>query len=194
MTTDDSPTYRVPGRPTVYNGIQMRSRLEATYAEWLDTNGIVWHYEPRAYASQLGQYLPDFVLPGIEVAVLRDEAAPALWPVAVEVKPYRWWLLDSGPLLRDEHGERGLTAIGLGWLRILCASTPNMTLAIEIEGLPLVSVFWRERDGTEVVSNARWERFATGMALVPASTWWGPVDPWRADEPGANLSRSRRLV
>ena len=47
-------------RPTTYKGIEMRSRLEATYAASLDAEGECWSYEPRAYADDRGQYLPDF--------------------------------------------------------------------------------------------------------------------------------------
>ena len=51
----------IPARPTVYNGIQMRSRLEATYAARLDRAGLTWSYEPRAYGAKgRRQYLPDF--------------------------------------------------------------------------------------------------------------------------------------
>jgi len=50
-------------RPTIYNGIQMRSRLEARVAAWLDAERIAWEYEPNAFASPAGQYLPDFRLP-----------------------------------------------------------------------------------------------------------------------------------
>ena len=49
-------------RPTTYNGIKMRSRLEATVASHLDRWGYDWRYEPRAFASPDGQYLPDFEL------------------------------------------------------------------------------------------------------------------------------------
>ena len=47
-------------RPTVYRGVQMRSRLEARYAAAMDYLGWEWIYEPGAFASQDGQYLPDF--------------------------------------------------------------------------------------------------------------------------------------
>lgn len=62
-------------RPTVYRGIQMRSRLEATFAQGLDASGVRWEYEPRAYAGPAGQYLPDFQLFERE------------WPVFIEVRP-----------------------------------------------------------------------------------------------------------
>lgn len=47
-------------RPTTYKGIQMRSRLEAGFAAWLDGISDRWEYEPRAFAGDGGQYLPDF--------------------------------------------------------------------------------------------------------------------------------------
>lgn len=49
-------------RPTTYNGIPMRSRLEATFAGNMDRWNYEWQYEPRAYGSRNGQYLPDFIL------------------------------------------------------------------------------------------------------------------------------------
>lgn len=47
-------------RPTTYNGIAMRSRLEADIARFLDEEGLAWTYEPRAFADRAGTYLPDF--------------------------------------------------------------------------------------------------------------------------------------
>jgi hypothetical protein len=54
-------------RPTVYNGIKMRSRTEAGYAQWLDARGFDWEYEPGAFATPEGQYLPDFKLHNVPV-------------------------------------------------------------------------------------------------------------------------------
>lgn len=50
----------IPARPTVYKGIQMRSRLEADYASALDRDGEEWKYEPTCFAGPDGQWLPDF--------------------------------------------------------------------------------------------------------------------------------------
>lgn len=50
----------IKARPTLYKGIQMRSRLEADYAAHLDRDGETWEYEPECFASQDGQWLPDF--------------------------------------------------------------------------------------------------------------------------------------
>ncbi len=49
-------------RPTLYKGIQMRSRMEAEFAAFLDDRGMAWQYEPMCFASERGQYLPDFLL------------------------------------------------------------------------------------------------------------------------------------
>lgn len=51
---------RFTPRPTVYRGIQMRSRLEATYAAEIDAILPFWSYEPECFADVTGQYLPDF--------------------------------------------------------------------------------------------------------------------------------------
>lgn len=48
------------GRPTTYRGIRMRSRLEATFAGYLDEAELEWEYEPNCYADGPNQYLPDF--------------------------------------------------------------------------------------------------------------------------------------
>lgn len=53
-------TVAIPARPTVYEGIPMRSRMEARMAAYFDRLGWPWEYEPRAYASGGTQYLPDF--------------------------------------------------------------------------------------------------------------------------------------
>jgi hypothetical protein len=50
------------GRRTLYKGIQMRSRLEATWAAHFDAAGTEWEYEPECFADESGQYLPDFRL------------------------------------------------------------------------------------------------------------------------------------
>lgn len=56
--------HRVAGRepmnaiPTVYAGVQMRSRLEATWAAFFDQMGWKWSYEP----VDLDGWIPDFVL------------------------------------------------------------------------------------------------------------------------------------
>lgn len=55
-----SGPYPIPARPTTYKGVQMRSRLEARVAAWMDEGNLRWQYEPRVYKSRAREYLPDF--------------------------------------------------------------------------------------------------------------------------------------
>jgi hypothetical protein len=75
------------GRPTLYKGIQMRSRLEADYAGYLDRRGHLWEYEPDCFAGPDGQRLPDFRI--------RRRRPPKTW--LVELKP--------AGLLKQRRGE-----------------------------------------------------------------------------------------
>lgn len=68
-------------RPTVYKGIRMRSRLEATYAAFLDRSEDPWVYEPCCFASEAGQYLPDFRIDDLRPGT----GEPSRW--YIEVKP-----------------------------------------------------------------------------------------------------------
>lgn len=73
----------IAARPTVYRGVQMRSRLEAGFGSWLDKLGFEWVYEPECIAHPtLGQYLPDFLLSGVF-----DLSQHKVIDVFVEVKP-----------------------------------------------------------------------------------------------------------
>lgn len=45
--------------PTMYKGIQFRSRLEARWAVFFDTLGIEWEYEPQGYAIGLSNHNPE---------------------------------------------------------------------------------------------------------------------------------------
>lgn len=53
----------IAAKPTVYNEITFRSRLEADWARLLDSWGIPWAYEEQGYQFEDGtRYLPDFYL------------------------------------------------------------------------------------------------------------------------------------
>ena len=55
---------------TRYKGYRFRSRLEARWAVVFDAAGIDWHYEHEGYdLGELGWYLPDFWLPGLNTHV-----------------------------------------------------------------------------------------------------------------------------
>lgn len=97
---------RIPARPTIYNGIQMRSRLEAGFAAWLDERGATWEYEPHAFASPSGQYLPDFLVRD----VVRANREPA--DAYIEIKPrapYRETYL--GEVIRRQPEDEELAQI-----------------------------------------------------------------------------------
>ena len=49
--------------PTIYAGIQFRSRLEARWAVFMDALGVKWEYEPEGFTDGTLCYLPDFWLP-----------------------------------------------------------------------------------------------------------------------------------
>lgn len=79
-----------PARKTVYNGIEMRSRLEARVAAWLDRAGFGWQYEPAAFKMQRGgEYLPDFSFGPLPQGLGWGGALSAgeLVPGFLEVKP-----------------------------------------------------------------------------------------------------------
>lgn len=53
--------------PTVYNGVEFRSRLEARWAVFFDNLGVQWDYEIEGFEWSDGgkeyRYLPDFYFP-----------------------------------------------------------------------------------------------------------------------------------
>ena len=53
--------------PTIYNGVQMRSKLEARVASILDSNDIEWQYEPERFKLKEFVYTPDFYLPEFNI-------------------------------------------------------------------------------------------------------------------------------
>lgn len=64
--------YTIKARPTIYRGTQMRSRLEARFAQRCDAIGVRWEYEPVCFAGRAGQYLPDFRLTSGDAVVYVD--------------------------------------------------------------------------------------------------------------------------
>lgn len=84
---------RIAAIPTMYAGVQFRSRLEARWAAFFDIVGLKWDYEP----FDLAGWIPDFKVHGFPLlrrAALvgsGDMAPGALLPcscnVLVEVKP-----------------------------------------------------------------------------------------------------------
>ena len=104
-------------RPTVYNGVKMRSRLEAGYAAWLDQEHHDWQYEPGAFSNTAGQYLPDFRLNDVWCSWLGRTAT-----VYVEVKPGGWPFEDEN----DQMYERLMRSMAIIW-----TSEPDAVLILE---------------------------------------------------------------
>lgn len=109
-------------RPTIYRGIPMRSRLEARVAAALDDRGLEWRYEPRAYAGQAGQYLPDFEVLGQEHPTFIEVKPPIMDRIedALERMPI---ILESIPdaklILIVDGADFDLVRVGSGrWTRV----------------------------------------------------------------------------
>lgn len=140
-------------RPTMYRGIQMRSRLEAGYAAWLDRHNFTWEYEPCAFTDRHGtQYLPDFRL--TEVSVLGwDEPATAY----VEVKPEGWDDYDTYTHLID----RMATIHQSDPTALVVIETPqdcDIPYAATLAGL------WSDDSQYYCMTNAFWCSLRTGWA------------------------------
>jgi len=142
---------RFKARPTTYNGVEMRSRLEAKYAAWLDRQQITWEYEPQCFATDEGQYLPDFRLHGVKIMGSNRR-------VYVEVKP----LVTFG------------STEALRWARIIWASEPHAFLLIEVRELPDPLLVLPRFYGESVALRATWTRFTSsdvGLALHMSDRW-----------------------
>lgn len=57
-------------KPTKYNKIWFRSKMEVSFAKWLNSKKITWIYEPKRFILSDGSsYLPDFYLPNRNIYV-----------------------------------------------------------------------------------------------------------------------------
>lgn len=93
--------------PTVYRGIQFRSRIEARWAVTFDFFGMQWEYEPEHYELPIGNYLPDFWL-----------TAQDCW---VEIK-------GPHPTEMEEAKARGLARKSQKVVYIFCCGIPTIGL------------------------------------------------------------------
>lgn len=121
-------------RPTLYRGIQMRSRLEADFAAYLDVKHPGrWEYEPTCFAGPQGQWLPDFRI-----------GAPGTGQY-VEVKPLS--------LLRDQPGYSPYDGIDeiLRKMEIARLSEPECSLVL---------VFWEWGNASTAAGTEPWKTTA----------------------------------
>lgn len=114
-------------RTTYYNGIKMRSRLEASYAQGI-LDGRVrkllpmtsWEYEPCCFANEHGQWLPDFVIRDI---------GPNGMNMYIEVKPLNWLCGD-----RKDDLDHLMLRMSAVW-----AAEPRAVAAIDFAEWPVAS-------------------------------------------------------
>jgi hypothetical protein len=139
----------------------MRSRLEAAWAEQFDAWQVRWEYEPRCFASEEGQYLPDF---------LTHPWDPEQH-LYVEVKPASF--LPIGPEATTKCGEECNR-----WLRILQASDPLARLWIVSSADPNGSIAMLDVD-PEALFGLGFVNFSTltPIASLHARDFWWPPCP-----------------
>ncbi len=104
----------IRSRPTSYNGIQFRSRLEAHWAEYFDFCGWIWSFEPEGFLLGNGAtYLPDFYLSSLDLFVeCRGTLERSMRKTALFLKESRRPVLVALPqgrffLAADEDAETG---------------------------------------------------------------------------------------
>jgi hypothetical protein len=113
----------------------MRSRLEARYAAAMDYVGWEWEYEPRAFGSEAGQYLPDFKVNArtyLEVKGTATEestiAAAAKMEIILASEPDANLLLlvdDVAALYRRDGQDSGWIGLSLDPRRCDAALAPS---------------------------------------------------------------------
>lgn len=138
---------------TAYQGYRFRSRLEARWAVYFDTLGIVWEYEREGFKFTDGTlYLPDFWLPQVN-----------MW---AEVKP--------GEFTAEEKKKAGMLSKETGFRCLLLEGPPNLVSYFATDGLEYVlsntyiPVFGRED------SHAQERRFFVNPASRECDVWEWP--------------------
>lgn len=101
-------TDSIDSTKVTYRGIQMRSKLEAEFAWYLDEKAFTWQYEPAVFGPVGEGYLPDFLIhefgthcyvevkPTLEHANAAKERMKIIWrdepdAVLLMVSGDGWW-------------------------------------------------------------------------------------------------------
>jgi hypothetical protein len=135
--------YTIQAIPTVYQGRQYRSRLEAKWAAFFDEIGWRYEYEP----FDLGEWSPDFML----------RSNDALREILVEVKPITQ--IDETVCARmeraaNEHSWRGDL--------MLLGTTPNVGELVQPWNGPAIG-WLAEFDDYEGQNSWYWAHAGTGL-------------------------------
>ena len=152
-------------RPTVYNGIQMRSRLEAGFAAWLDKMRVEWAYEPKAFGGSEGQYLPDFYVPQL---CLIGQNEPRSAPAYIEVKP----------VLPYDDQARLARRMAVIW-----KSEPEAHLIVVVrdhmdDGLGVSAIFGDDPDVPVLYGGFAFLIQPYGLPLCVGAPWPSSFSPW----------------
>lgn len=87
--------------PTLYNGINFRSRAEARWAVFFEKLGVKYAYEPKGYKLRFGSmYLPDFYVEGFSSSI-----KSAFFEVKPDADVEGVWQ-DKSEFLSELTGER----------------------------------------------------------------------------------------
>lgn len=112
--------YSVKAHPTMYNGVQYRSRLEARWAAFFDLIGWQHEYEP----IDLPGWSPDFRV----VFPCGHSECPATHELLVEIKPY----FSLSQFKGHASGRYLGCCIGKDWSPELCCSAAQFGANPEI--------------------------------------------------------------
>lgn len=109
--------------------------MEARVAAFLDKCKWPWEYEPRAFASVDGQYLPDFRLPGratlayleVKGVIEIDDYEPlyARMSIIRASEPEARLLFCDDRMLRHGYFMMNLPGLGLMWTPVLAMRCPS---------------------------------------------------------------------
>lgn len=117
--------YTIAAHPTMYNGVQFRSRLEAKWAAFFDEMHWEWEYEPL----DLGKWSPDFLIKGEHSALVEVkpidkpdfDVMEKIHSAIFRTSHYTALLVGFGPWMNEEK-ER--TCEYIGWS--CCSLTSNV--------------------------------------------------------------------
>ena len=147
-TAEGKEEMKIKALETEYAGCRFRSRLEARWAMFFDRMRIKWDYEPDAFATSMGNYLPDF-----SIRIPQPEAHGHGEPHAqwFEVKPDEF---DTDPrhrALAVESGQpvivaRGMPRSYLAQLTEETRVTRAPLVAYGLEDDPIAVAFFENKD------------------------------------------------
>lgn len=105
--------YTITARPTIYRGLEFRSRIEATWAAFFDVCGWGWQYEPFDMSGWVPDFLLHFEKPTlVEVKPTFDQCAESISLLRASFKDPKVELLVLGSGIRN--GE--LKGFAIGWI------------------------------------------------------------------------------